>query len=742
MEEMKKRTASSGANSPETPCATNVLFSGLNANWKLSLTPKGLRIDTNIVSLKDLYDILLTGVSQLAKGEEKEEAGQVSIPCSLDLAKSESGGGQGSHGSHNNKNGNNYKRSSSVNHASSSSVSTPVNAVVVKHNPLYKSKDVTFPLYSAWESPVHPSTTATTTASVTTASTVALTTTVPLMPLCQEKDDEHRLLDHYAQCFLCFPLPDLDQFLHRCKNQTANPLLLNAILSWSARHAAIYHGMFAGQDPNRVGEHYFETAKRLLKEQFLVPNIDTAHALLLMYIYSIGKTGKSRRQAESEAYIFLGLAVRMCIDLGLHKEEEDGNGNSDEKKNYAQEHRASEIEREKRRRLFAAAEFLETLCSAHSDKPMMFPVGTAITTEPPRVMNHETGEQRFRTEFTLHRHKMNQIYRRIQASISVRDPLLSSVSALEKSLKDWYAELPPYFHYHSQREWHSTSFREQACLKLNFEYHFQTCQLYSIFLPHPDEQASAIALLSQRICLEAADAITEILECWAQLQQPWCHFTLDTLVMASVVYSNQLRSQKLAVCDRAKNQMHRIAAVLTQSPVRHHKYVRALIRRIKRETQEEEEEEKEQTEEPVDDEEQSSVLQPTSLDFSSLQQQQQPIAMSMSHPQQQPQQQQEPVSLPIQQQLQQAQQPSIDASDFDWLKGSMVLPGTPSIHSALDGSTPTDISMNELFRFADFIYTPIMDDPMFDPNAWSHEENGSQHAHHRHEQQQQQPAQQ
>ncbi|KAI7872756.1 fungal-specific transcription factor domain-containing protein [Spinellus fusiger] len=582
----------------------------LNANWSLSLTPQGLRIDTGIVSLQDLYNILLSGVSHLQTPTKPDESPPAS-PLST------------------------VSRGSTHRNAEK--------AIIIKHNPRYKSKDVMFPLYSAWEE--------------SGSHTPSRHEKDTVLPASLDRDND-RLFDHYGQCFLCFPLPDLDTFLIKCKNKTACPLLINAILSWAARHAAIYHGMFVGQDPNTVGERYYTMAQTLLKDRFLTPSIDTVHALLLMYIYSIGKTGPARAQAESEAYTFLGLAIRMCLDLGLHQEDDRVK---------------SELEREKRRRLFAAVEFLETLRSAHSDKPMLFPDEEVIGTLPPKVLDSESGEQRYRAEFTVHRHKLSQIYRNIHASLSVKTPLLSTVTALEKQLQDWYTTLPVYFHYNredpSRRQWASTSFKEQACLKLNFEYHFQMCQIHSIFLPNPDDTTCVVSLLSLRICQESADAITDLLECWAQLRQPWCHFTLDTLVMACMVYSNQLRSSQLQVQQTAKHQMRRITRVLQRSPVRHHKYVKTLLHRIEGQTDRLGLSEEEQdTHSPVVTHESISEVLPL---FPRT-----PFA----------------------------------TNDWEWLRGSQPpSPTTVQLHSAFDMTTAADMALSDLFRFSDFVYTPIMD---------------------------------
>ncbi|KAI8380930.1 uncharacterized protein BYT42DRAFT_286381 [Radiomyces spectabilis] len=656
--------------------AQDMFLPGLKSDWALSLTSTGLRIDTNILSLHDLYTILLSGMSQLQKKKEK------SISASASPS------------------------SSSTTDADSPSMPLADKAIAIKHNPLYRSKNTTFPLYSAWES-CHSQLSQS--PSMKQWQAVQNTDTDPagkpsanshaVYPFPFPDSLEHQqLLEHYAQCFLCLPLVDQDQFMQKCLEKITSPLLHYAILSWAARHAAIYHGMFSGQDPNTVGEPYFQAAKSLLIDQFMHASIDMVHALLLMYIYSIGKTGPDRAKAESEAYILLGLAIRMCVDLRLHKEET----------NEGAETPPCPILCEKRRRLFAAAEFMEILCSAHSDKPMMFPSDDTVTIEPPRLMDHEVGERRYRVEFTVHRHKINQIYRNIHASISVKNPLLSSISALEKRLKDWYNELPPYFHFckgdGQRRDWRTTSFREQACLKLNFEYHFQMCQLYSIFLPHPDEKKSAISLLSMRLCIEGADAITDLLECWAQLRQSWCHFTLDTLVMACIVYSNQLRSQNTDVQMTAKQQMQRIAVVLRSSPVQHHKYVRMLIHRIDRQIQGLSSSGTESF--TAADEHQPEMQEPRYEDAPPppyvLPSPPQPIELSPTHS---VTMEEFPASL-----LQPGSVPSSNiTAEWPWLNHPIPpSPNTAFIYSGFDGPF-ADLSVHDLFRFADFIYTPIMD---------------------------------
>ncbi|ORZ17684.1 hypothetical protein BCR42DRAFT_450253 [Absidia repens] len=732
------KSSNSSSSVPLANCADRdrtLIPTELKTNWALSLTTTGLRIDTNIFSLQDLYTILLSGASEFQRQSGHDLSNSSTRPSSPTAQQQKSPTtAEKKHPTSGHRPDIDDELSPSLSASptpiplpplaspaspSSSSSKLADHVIVAKSHPLYRSKGIIFPLYSAWESTHHQhqqmqlpnlSHTPSLSSSLLSSYTPSTLRTAPTYPNTMIGGYNHdnssmsnikvtkqsstpmmdgdvigQLLQHYAECFLCYPLPDIDVFLATCRQYLQlqqqqrngkrkrsqdtgkngdhsgnslvkiNLLLVNAILAWSARHAAIYHGMFSGQDPNTVGEYYFDQAKELLRDCFLLSTLDTVHALLLMYIYSIGKTGTGRAQAESEAYVFLGLAIRMAMDMGLHQKYSTSSAMSttsptstvsgsptstssplpfssvqspakeagpsgisnnlmdDDLEHHNNHHdsrpsgisfnmkncdyRREENENdpvllEKQRRLFAAIEFMETLCASHSDKPMMLPSTDDVTTSPPTRMMQEQGEQRYRVEFTIHRHQISQIDRTIHDTIlsSVSNPRLSSISHLEQRLKGWYRNLPSYFQYDRHRNWRSTSFREQACLKLTFEYHFQMCQLYSMFLPRLDELSgslSAIALLSLRICVEAADSITELLEHWAELEQPWCHFTLGTLVMACGVYSSyQLRNPSSEVVATTKRQMIRIHTVLKTSPVRHHKYVKALMERIERYTNE------------------------------------------------------------------------------------------------------------------------------------------------------------
>jgi hypothetical protein len=539
-ETITQTVTKSNLNSTSIPRnSMNNLLATSNAQWSLSLTPKGLRIDTNIISLHDLYDILLSGVSQ------------------FDLSSTSSSSSSCVH-----------EIDSSSSQSSMAESPRPENATVLRKKPLWKTRLKTFPLYSSWEPENNKRN---------------LQSHVPndsnndspstAIELLSEETLQH-MVKIFCECFLCLPCPDpANSIALRYKSGTLDPLLANSVFAWTARHAAIYHNLFPGKDPNQVGEPFFLKAKSLIKDRFMKTSVDTMHSLLIMYIYAIGIPSEHKAEVESEAYIYLGLAIRMCLDLKMNLESKS----------------PDPYEREEHRRFFWVLYFLETLGSIHSDKPFSLPPKNMITVNFPTVMEHEqTGESRYRVEFMIQRFKITRIYRNIIYKTTGEKPLLSQISAIDKELENWRAALPSYLKYEAgdihKRNWNSTSFREQACIKLNFEYNFQLCQLYGLFFSkssNEEDQPSAIEVLSRDICLKAARNTVELLECWIQLKQLWCHFSLENLMMTTMIYSNILSQPNDDEREIAKKNLEKIAKILMSSPVRHHKYVLTIVSKIK-----------------------------------------------------------------------------------------------------------------------------------------------------------------
>ncbi|KAH8547451.1 hypothetical protein BGW37DRAFT_462376 [Umbelopsis sp. PMI_123] len=492
----------------------------IRSDWSLSLNSPTLRLSSNVNFTSDLYQFLTRDIRQLRRDMRDDNHIDTKTNDSLITEK---------------------RRPLTIMDIAGSRNYSPWKSTF---------KTSTHPLYNVWES----------------SKNAPEQSEMDVTNLAQSTLDQ--MMDHFINCFLCLPLPDVEALLTQYKQKTLCPLLQNAIFAWSARHASIYHGMLQGKDPNIVGEQFFANAKSLLRSRFLEPTLDTMHALLVLYIYAIGKSGKSRSKTVSEAYMYLGLAIRMGLDMGLHKTNDDDD----------------EIVAEKKLRLFHGSRFLESLCSAHAEKPFLFPYENTITMRNPIVLSHETGDQRYRVEFMIYRQQISKIHHEIAAAIAVEEPTISSILALDQRLKDWHQQLPPYLQYslndRQNSRWVTTSFREQACVKLGFEYHFQMCQLYSTFFSRSAKQYSNFSLSALETCIFSCDIITELLDCWVKLQQPWCHFTIETILMATLIYGRVLTTSDNVASDHARKQLHIFQSVLAKAPVRRHMHVKRLIKQI------------------------------------------------------------------------------------------------------------------------------------------------------------------
>ncbi|RUS17335.1 hypothetical protein BC937DRAFT_90105, partial [Endogone sp. FLAS-F59071] len=433
-------------------------------DWDVSLTQRGIRIDTNIASIPDLYNILLKGVSMLRIDSNFPPKSRGSfdsdLPASLPSSSTDPGA---------------------------------ESAVVVCNYPFWIPPTLSFPLYNPWESE-------------------SILPTGPEEQLPPELIDS--LIDCFFSCILALQLPDKQDFMAQYRSKTLDPLVLNASLSWAARHAAIYHNMFPGKDPNVVGEQFFTRAKKLLRDRVFLSKPTTIHALLIMYLYQVGKMGPTRDETQSEAYLYLGMANRMILDQKMHLPKRE----------------LDEVTQELFRRFFWVGYFLELLASAHMDKPSVIPEREVIRIPGCQPMAHEDEEAQLKVEFCFHRHRLALIYRDVSLNLTRKEPLLSAVSSLDRRLNTWYNELPSYFRwqFNSQRDFHTHSFREQGCLKLVTDYHFCQLQLYRPFLAKPREPPSTIAILSHDKCVKSATAISSILVFYTHLKTEWCHFTVDS----------------------------------------------------------------------------------------------------------------------------------------------------------------------------------------------------------------------
>ena len=95
------------------------------------------------------------------------------------------------------------------------------------------------------------------------------------------------------------------------RNKYCSPLLVNALLAVACAYSDRPEARSNPADPNTVGDHFFEEARRLLYENES-SNLTTVQALALM---GLREASCSR---DSIGFQYAGRCTRMLIELGLH----------------------------------------------------------------------------------------------------------------------------------------------------------------------------------------------------------------------------------------------------------------------------------------------------------------------------------------------------------------------------------------------------------------------------------------
>ncbi|KAL1917711.1 uncharacterized protein VTP21DRAFT_3545 [Calcarisporiella thermophila] len=114
----------------------------------------------------------------------------------------------------------------------------------------------------------------------------------------------HSTLSELFHTFLtCFPLyldPNPRQFLKSYYEDTMDPLLKWAILSWASAHVFMQHRFAADRDLPTIARFTYERTRKLLEDRFDQPSFVTVLALLCVYVSTIN---------YSERFDLLELAV-------------------------------------------------------------------------------------------------------------------------------------------------------------------------------------------------------------------------------------------------------------------------------------------------------------------------------------------------------------------------------------------------------------------------------------------------
>ncbi|CEP16014.1 hypothetical protein [Parasitella parasitica] len=132
---------------------------------------------------------------------------------------------------------------------------------------------------------------------------------------------EHLISVFFDECHHILPALSRSMFYDqlKIKGPLVTPLLLNIIYAHAAKR--INNPAFRSEqnNPSTQGDLFYNRARRLIDDFLDIPRISTVIALLYMALYDCDHIPQcGTRIRSSRAWMYSGMAIRMCFELGLH----------------------------------------------------------------------------------------------------------------------------------------------------------------------------------------------------------------------------------------------------------------------------------------------------------------------------------------------------------------------------------------------------------------------------------------
>lgn len=173
----------------------------------------------------------------------------------------------------------------------------------------------------------------------------------------------------------------------KVKGQFITPLLLNAIYALSAR--------FIDLPGCPKPDIFFHRAKRLVEDFMDVPRLSTVVATYLLSLYEPSPQIYRPGSYHCRHWIYSGMAFRMCLELGLHDENNiDPN--------------LTQTEAEQRRRIFWACYELDKFQSEGWERPCMIRHAFSRT-QLPSPLPEENAEEQYNLRVFVQKIKFSVI---------------------------------------------------------------------------------------------------------------------------------------------------------------------------------------------------------------------------------------------------------------------------------------------------------------------------------------------
>ncbi|KAI1177859.1 fungal-specific transcription factor domain-containing protein [Nemania sp. FL0916] len=138
--------------------------------------------------------------------------------------------------------------------------------------------------------------------------------------------NDSALVEHLLALYFCWEYPTfaslskehfMRDYVHG-RHRYCSPILVNALLALGCRFSTQPNTRANPNEPRTSGDHFFKEALRLLYRE---PNNHTLTTIQALGIMSIREASCGR---DSESWYYAGQSVRLAIEMGLHRLNDDG----------------------------------------------------------------------------------------------------------------------------------------------------------------------------------------------------------------------------------------------------------------------------------------------------------------------------------------------------------------------------------------------------------------------------------
>jgi hypothetical protein len=371
------------------------------------------------------------------------------------------------------------------------------------------------------------------------------------------------LVQTLLNCSISFTFqpPDPNYFLNKYRNNTIDPILLNAMLAWGARHDAVFHHKLLQGPPNQVGEPFFQKARALLAENQDKSSLEIALALVIMSVYQAGSSPEQK--SNSSSYMYLMMAATMMSDLDLVDKLPQ----------------MDNVTRELHSRVFWLSIYVELSLATFSSRRIMSTAQDTLARVPEVApLEYENENDRAKVLFLKWRVRSMFIYRDMVFTLSSgnKSVHLFDIQALESRITRWHESFPaelqaPLSATERAAFTGSSKWSELVPFMLECEYHSLLLQLYRSFLPNRFMPTCNITKVAMRMCLQEANACIDSLEVISRFKSHWCLFKTHPYAIALLTFQDLINhSDDRKAMGMAFRQIIRAIKIFHRLPIRHH----------------------------------------------------------------------------------------------------------------------------------------------------------------------------